>query len=345
VRRLLGASALCLLFGRQLPGCSGDQQQADEAVEASEQGDNQSADNEAAASDNQAASDDAGGGEDQAATNNGGGAGGADNELNDLIQETNGQQPAADGAQAQVPVPTNATNAQAGALDPAAAAPVNTAAAAPAPAASTPNPIPFQPGGTPAANGLPELGSKMAYVVEKGDTMAKIAQKIYGNTKRWKELADLSEISNPSRIYPGDLVFYVLDEKAVAFATAYEAVGRSEEQVKPGDTLGTIAQRLYGSPTAWRAIWRQNAIDNPDVLPPGSTVMYLAKGASATALRNMKTDSTKLADDLGTKPTQKTVKPAGKTGNLTKITINGSMTLAKTVAAQTLALMDFVANA
>lgn len=133
----------------------------------------------------------------------------------------------------------------------------------------------------------------MAYVVEQGDTLAKISQRIYGTPGRWNELATLSGITTPSRIYPGDLVYYTLDEGAVNFASAYEAVKRSEEQIKPGDTLATIASRVYGTSKGWRSIWRQNdKIDNPDFLA-GTHVFYIPKGAAAAAAKLIKTDVAK----------------------------------------------------
>ncbi len=263
--------------------------------------DNQAADNDAAPADNQAASNEEGGEENQQAADNqaneeGGnetaaaeGGNGTENDLQEIIQEMNGSQGEA-GTDA-APLQQNA----------AAAAPVNPApapvqeAAAPAPAAPASPTLPFQPGGSPAGTNLPELGSKMAYVVEQGDTLAKISQRIYGTPGRWNELATLSGITTPSRIFPGDLVYYTLDEGAVNFAQAYEAVQRSEEQVKPGDTLATIASRIYGTSKGWRSIWRQNdKIDNPDVLA-GSTVYYIPKGAAAAAVKLMKSDATKVA--------------------------------------------------
>ena len=267
------------------------------------------------------------------ATADASGGNGTENDLQGIIQEMNGQssdgtaatadagaQDSGDaqalgqnasapaGNQAAAPAADNmAAAAPAAGMNSAAVAapmtPSNSAATpAPAPAAqgdqqaSTGAPMPFQPGGSPADVGLPELGSKMAYIVSQGDTLAKISQKIYGTASRWNELASLSGITHPSRIYPGDLVYYTLDEGAVAFAKAYEAIPRSEEQVKQGDTLASISQRIYGTSKAWRSIWRQNdKIDNPDVVTPGTTVFYVPKGAMSAAVQKVKAELTKLA--------------------------------------------------
>ena len=326
-RRWLGAPMLALFLGFSVAGCSGDQD-SEEAVNAS---DNQAANgdgNAAAGNDNggggNATADDGGGGG-NAATNAAGAdtaaapAPGGESDLQDIITEMNGQQPAAgaegDGGKAVA----QAAPAQ---PVPAQPAPAKAPEQAQAPAAPT---LPFQPGGTPAAAGLPELGSKMAYIVEKGDTLAKISQKVYGAPSHWQEMAQLSGISNPSRIYPGDLVYYTLDESAVAFAKNYESLQRSEEQVKPGDTLATIAQRLYGTTTAWRTLWRHNdKIDNPDIVAPGTTVYYLPKGALTAAAKIVKHTSVQLADAAK----KSTVK------NLSKCHLTGASTQHHGVMAQ-----------
>ena len=295
-KRLLGVSAFYLFLSLLLFGCSG-QQQSEEEVEVSEQGE-QGAEEENQEAEGQQG-DNSADAESQGEGNNAGGeavaqateeaatepATGTENDLQEIIQEMNGQ-PATNGG--AVPLAQNA-----GGNQPAPATPEPVTEPAPGPSAPTlpsgPPPqgssaIPFQPGGTPAGQGLPELGSKMAYVVEKGDTLGKISQKIFGNPGRWKELAELSGITNPSRIFPGDLVYYTLEEGAVSFAQAYEATTRSEETVKTGDTLATIAKRVYGTTTGWRALWRQNdKIDNPDIVPPGTTIYYLPQGAAVAA--------------------------------------------------------------
>jgi hypothetical protein len=92
------------------------------------------------------------------------------------------------------------------------------------------------------------------------------------------------------------VIYYTHDDSAVAFASAYESVQRSEEMVQPGDTLATIAQRIYGTSTAWKAIWRQNdRIDNPDIVAPGTVVYYISSGALTAAVKQAKAELDKLA--------------------------------------------------
>lgn len=131
-------------------------------------------------------------------------------------------------------------------------------------------------------DGLPEIGSKMSYIVQKGDTLAEISNKIFGDMSKWRELAAFSGLSNPSLIYPGDLIYYQLDEKSMAFAKAYENLPRSEVTIAPGDTLAKIATRVLGSGDGWRSIWRENdKINDPDELVAGETIYYISNNTYA----------------------------------------------------------------
>jgi len=136
--------------------------------------------------------------------------------------------------------------------------------------------------GTPAGPGLPELGSKMSYIVQKGDTLAKIAARIYGDSNKWTEIANFTGLANPRLIYPGDVVYYQLTEQSMTFAGTYDSARRSEVQIQQGDTLATIAGRVFGNSSLWKLIWRQNdRIDNPDRLTAGSTLFYVDPSSMA----------------------------------------------------------------
>lgn len=143
--------------------------------------------------------------------------------------------------------------------------------------------------GTPLAPGLPELGSKMSYVVQPGDTLVAIAQRIYGDGNQWTEIANFTGLANPRLIYPGDVVYYQLTQQTKAFASGYESVQRTEIQVQQGDTLSRIAGRVLGDPSKWKMIWRQNDnIDNPDQLTAGTTIFYVEPGILSSALEIFK---------------------------------------------------------
>lgn len=208
-------------------------------------------------------------------------ANGGDENLQQIIEEmnqTNGAAPANEAVAENTAGGFDNLAANTAPVDNAAVAPPVDAGAAPAAAPAA-----------PAAPGLPELGSKMAYIVQKGDTLAKIAQRVYGDMNKWTEIADFTGIANPKLIYPGDVVYYQLTEQSTAFANAYEAVQRTEVEVAQGDTLATISSRVFGNSSLWKLIWRQNdKIDDPDRLTAGTKIYYIDQSAMAALDQGLK---------------------------------------------------------
>jgi nucleoid-associated protein YgaU len=144
-----------------------------------------------------------------------------------------------------------------------------------------------QPSDAAVAGALPEMGAKMSYIVQPGDTLGKIAGKIYGDMNLWKELAQLSGLANPSRIYPGDLIYYQLTERSISFAKNYEAIAKTEVIVKSGDTLAKIAAKAYGDSRSWKAIWRLNdEVSNPDELVVGQAIVLISSEAFKTGMND-----------------------------------------------------------
>ena len=52
-----------------------------------------------------------------------------------------------------------------------------------------------------AGSSLPEMGSRMTYIVKKGDTLGDIAQAIYDDKSKWRDLAAWSGFANPHLIF------------------------------------------------------------------------------------------------------------------------------------------------
>jgi hypothetical protein len=233
------------------------------------------------------------GAENDAMANNNQGQQGGEEDLQQIIEEmntANGQLPANNGGQG-MNAGMDGGNAMANdggmanaAMDPGMNAGANQASAAPEAAPAAPAaPAGGAVSGTPVGPGLPELGSKMSYIVQKGDTLGKIAARIYGDSNKWTEIANFTGLANPRLIYPGDVVYYQLTEQSMQFASTYESVKRSEVQIQQGDTLATIAGRVFGNSSLWKLIWRHNdMIDNPDRLTAGTTLYYVDPASMAS---------------------------------------------------------------
>ena len=132
---------------------------------------------------------------------------------------------------------------------------------------------------------LPEQGSKMAYYVMRGDTLGTIAQKIYGSRGKWKTLQSENSLADANKIYPGDVIYYTLNESSRAFAQSYEMGARQFHTVASGDTLSRIASKYYGTQGAWRILWKENPqILNPDKIRVGTTLSF--RVSSKVAVRD-----------------------------------------------------------
>lgn len=182
----------------------------------------------------------------------------------------------------------------------AATAPMNTGMEASSPAPAVTETVPVDASATPATTSsepaalvsgpttLPESGSKMAYYVMRGDTLAAIAQKIYGNRSKWKALQSENGLSDANRIYPGDVIYYTLNDASKAFAEKYESGARQSYTVAKGDTLSQLAAKFYGTQGAWRAVWKENPqVTNPDRIRVGMVLSFRA--ANKVALKDDQT--------------------------------------------------------
>ena len=175
----------------------------------------------------------------------------------------------------------------------AAAAPAAPASSAPAAGDAT------SAGAAPVATGptaLPEMGSKMAYYVMRGDTLGAIAQKIFGSRKKWKALQTENGLADANKIYPGDVIYFTLDASSKAFAEKYEIGNRQAYTIAKGDTLSRLAAKFYGTQGAWRALWKENPqILNPDRIRVGTVLSYRA--TSKVALKDEREDEGEVKEE------------------------------------------------
>ena len=118
--------------------------------------------------------------------------------------------------------------------------------------------------------------SKKPYIVMPGDTLASIAQEIYGSAAEWKKLAALNSLQNPDKIFPGDLIYFEENEKSKGFSKALASTNQKSIQVQKGDTLSGISLKLLGHSSYWKTIWRLNRdkISDPNKIQAGLNISY-----------------------------------------------------------------------
>lgn len=207
----------------------------------------------------------------------------SDNSAVASAADANTSNPFAAGANAAAPVPTNAAPeapADAASLAPASEAPATQATA------TTSSEATGESEAAPSGpTSLPEMGSKMAYYVMRGDTLGAISQKIYGSRGKWKSLQTENGLVDANKIYPGDVIYFTLNEASKAFAEKYEMGSRQIYTVSQGDSLSRLAAKFYGTQGAWRALWKENPqILNPDRIRVGMVLSYRA--ANKVALKD-----------------------------------------------------------
>lgn len=118
------------------------------------------------------------------------------------------------------------------------------------------------------------------YIVVKGDSLWKIAEKKYNDGYKWVEIAKKNNISNPGVLEIGDkLMLPEIETKVIVVETVFnkdnKIVINEEYIVIKGDSLWKIALRAYGDGYQWVEIWKSNEskLFNPSGLEIGMALM------------------------------------------------------------------------
>ena len=180
------------------------------------------------------------------------------------------QDAATDAVPAANPENPQAPQADADALAPAAPE------APPAPSVAANEPVPPPPAPVEQAESrVPaSTGETQDYSVQAGDTLMKIAFETYGDLYRWKDIYETNKavISNPQALVAGTVLKL---EKSVVPVT----IERNGEKylIKRGDTLGTISNDVYGTPSRWKTLWKNNKqlIRDPNKIFAGFFLYYM----------------------------------------------------------------------
>lgn len=117
----------------------------------------------------------------------------------------------------------------------------------------------------------------ITYTVAAGDTLSKIALKMYGDRKFWRKIyADNKDVlKNPNRIYVGQkLTLYFDPDETQNQSDADSTVKANTYVIKPGDTLWKIATKLYKKGYYWKNIYEANrkTIKSPEKIRVGQMI-------------------------------------------------------------------------
>ncbi len=93
------------------------------------------------------------------------------------------------------------------------------------------------------------------YQVRENDSLAKIAETAYGNQEFWPALAAANNIANPNVIWTGTTIKLPVKDE---LTKTKEAASVTSYQVAQGETLFTIAEKVYGDGSKWTVLDRAN---------------------------------------------------------------------------------------
>jgi LysM repeat protein len=119
---------------------------------------------------------------------------------------------------------------------------------------------------------MPELGTdQRTYTVKKNETLMMIAFNVYGDYRRWKDIANLNQdvLSGSQIIREGMQLKYMAPAQEFVFSPS-----GNPYLIQSGDTLGKISDTTYGTEKHWKDIWNNNKplIRNPNVIFAGFTI-------------------------------------------------------------------------
>jgi len=122
------------------------------------------------------------------------------------------------------------------------------------------------------------VGGWSSYVVQKGETLMKIAYSNYGDVYKWKKIYNDNQdvLKDPNFVSAG--VTLKLEKTSAPF---FQTNGE-KYLIKNGDTLGKISNKIYGTNKKWRDLWENNKqlIRDPNKIYAGFHLFYLKDGAT-----------------------------------------------------------------
>ena len=120
-------------------------------------------------------------------------------------------------------------------------------------------------------------GNMKTYSVGKNETLMLIAFKIYGDFRRWKDIAKHNQgvLKDGQTVSSGMVIKY--EEPVEEFVWTPQG---EPYLIKWGDTLGLISNNVYGTMKRWKDIWSNNKvlIKDPNKIYAGFTIYYIPDG-------------------------------------------------------------------
>lgn len=125
------------------------------------------------------------------------------------------------------------------------------------------------------------------YVARPGETRAGIAQKIYGDKARSKDLLKWNGFLGRG-VKTGDKIYYSspTNPTDTNMMTYYEDVGIPAQNYvsRDGDNIREVSKTLLGNKESWKEVWATNMdVQSKGDIPAGLNIRYWPEGSAAAA--------------------------------------------------------------
>jgi len=121
---------------------------------------------------------------------------------------------------------------------------------------------------------------KRTHIVQKGDSLWKLADKYYGDGSKWRLIQEANKAIAPRTTALKIGLEIIIPELEAAPEVSAEgpspvSAGKRIYVIKRGDLLWNLAVKFYGDGTKWKIIYEanKNIIPNPTRIPVGKTIV------------------------------------------------------------------------
>lgn len=111
------------------------------------------------------------------------------------------------------------------------------------------------------------------YIIQEGDDLCRIAEKLLGSCDRGHELSEFNKLQNPDTLEVGQIILIPPTPGETSSVKTGKARADKFYIVKEGDSLNKIALEQYGDENMWVKIAEANRLVSPDFLSKGAKLI------------------------------------------------------------------------
>lgn len=125
------------------------------------------------------------------------------------------------------------------------------------------------------------------YVARPGDTKQSVAEKLYGDKSRAKDLSKWNGFLARG-VKTGDKIYYASPSNPTDtnMLTYYEEAGVPAQTYvsRDGDNIRDVSKNLLGDKDSWKEVWATNMdVESKGAIPPGLNIRYWPEGSAPAA--------------------------------------------------------------